>query len=351
MAVKVLIIDDSAVIRQVLAEILNKDPEIDVVGTANDPIIARDKIKQLNPDVLTLDVEMPRMDGITFLKNLMRLRPMPVVMISTLTHKGADVTLDALEIGAVDFVAKPQVDAAKLLMADYAIEITEKVISASKANVQIFEPQNFKARSNSSKTVVDVPVNLERPLIAIGASTGGTEAIKDLLRALPNNLPPVVITQHIPPEFSDSFAKRLNHNCDITVVHADLAQELQPGFAYLAPGGKHLRVEKRAGKLYCVPSGGKRVNRHMPSVEVMFDSVLDAVGKDAMIIMLTGMGADGAEAMLRLKSRGCHCLAQDEKSSVVWGMPGAAVALGAVDRVLGLSQIPHYVLKHLAKSP
>ncbi len=350
MAIKVLIIDDSAVIRQVLQQILGSDSRIEVVGTAADPIIAREKIKQLKPDVLTLDIEMPKMDGITFLKNLMRLHPLPVIMISTLTQKGAGVTLDALAIGAVDFVAKPQMSAAQKLIDDYAEDIIEKVITAASSNVKAFDPEEFT--SHQKLEPIKQPTNskpLTYPVIAIGASTGGTEAIKDVLARLPTSFPPIIITQHIPVEFSESYAQRLNKNCELTVHHVTSPMPLSPGNAYLAPGDKHLLVTKERGQYYCQLSDGPKVNRHKPSVEVMFDSALNLFGEKLVGLMLTGMGADGAESMLRMHEKGCHTIAQSEKTSVVWGMPGAAVALNAVDKVLDLNEIALYLGNYIKK--
>ena len=341
--IKVLVIDDSAVIRQILVEIFNSDARLEVVGTASDPIIARDKIKQLNPDVLTLDIEMPRMDGLTFLKNLMRLRPMPVVMISTLTNKGANITLDALEIGAVDYFAKPVADAGNQLQV-YSAVLIEKVVQAAGANVRTFDPSRFQPRRYDETT----PTGKLKPdvWIAIGASTGGTEAIKEVIQHLPVNMPPIVVTQHIPYEFSGSYAERLNRSCPLQVHHVQGGELIEPGHVYLAPGNAHLRFERKGGRWVCRLDEGDRVNRHRPSVEVMFDSAGDAVGKDLIAVMLTGMGADGAQAMLRLRQKGCYTIAQNEQTAVVWGMPGAAVAIGAASEVLPLPAIGQALVKY-----
>ncbi|BCE00852.1 protein-glutamate methylesterase/protein-glutamine glutaminase [Marinicellulosiphila megalodicopiae] len=343
--IKVLIIDDSALIRSILKEILSADPNIEVVGTANDPMIARDKIKQLNPDVLTLDVEMPKMDGITFLKNLMRLRPMPVVMISTMTQKGSQVTFDALAIGAVDFVAKPRLDQENSL-AEIRDEIIEKVITASKANVLTLQSEIHQP-TQKIKTVASIK-NVNDKIICIGASTGGTEAIKDVLIQLPPNMPPIIITQHIPAAFSTSFAERLDRNCQLNVLEAVDGMKLSPGFAYLAPGDFHMTIHGSPSNCTIKLNESEKVNRHRPSVEVMFDSVYEVYRNKAVVIMLTGMGADGAEAQKRLHDKGVYSIVQDEASSVVWGMPGSVYQLGAYDKVLPLNQIASFLLMKLS---
>lgn len=342
---RVLIIDDSALIRKVLTEVLSSDPDIEVVGTAADPLIARDKIKLLNPDVVTLDVEMPRMDGITFLKNLMRLRPMPVVMVSTLTKTGADVTLDALEIGAVDYVAKPSSDGQGLVA--MAENICSKVKTAAQARVSAFDPDKFNQKSDIHALEKEVPVGNQ--MIAIGASTGGTEAIKDVVKKLPSNMPPIVITQHIPGAFSTSYAQRLDRNCQMNVVEVSDGMKISPGYAYLAPGDFHLLFEKSPKGLICRLSDGPVVNRHKPSVEVMFDSLRENFGGRIVSVMLTGMGSDGAQAMLRMKEAGHECLVQDEESSVVWGMPKAAYDLGVTSKPISLSKMPLSILGALKK--
>lgn len=344
--VKVLIVDDSALIRKMLTDILSADPDIDVVGTANDPYIAREKIKQLAPDVITLDVEMPRMDGITFLKNLMRLRPMPVVMLSTLTNAGALVTLDALEIGAVDFIAKPQVAGETLFM--YADVIRDKVKSAARAQVRQFEPDRFTQKASIQALDKSVKASAHT-VIAIGASTGGTEAIKDVLMQLPGQMSPIVITQHIPAAFSTSYAQRLDRTCQMNVVEASDGMAVASGYAYLAPGDKHLTFQRAGGHLTCRLLDGDLVNRHKPSVEVMFDSLRETHSGRIIAIMLTGMGADGAVAMKRLSDAGHPCLVQDEASSVVWGMPGAAYKLGVCDRPVGLQTMGKEILQYLKR--
>ncbi|AJQ96325.1 protein-glutamate methylesterase/protein-glutamine glutaminase [Gynuella sunshinyii] len=341
--ITILVVDDSALIRKILVEIFNSDERLEVVGTAADPLIARDKIKQLNPDVLTLDIEMPRMDGLTFLKNLMRLRPMPVVMISTLTNKGANITLDALEIGAVDYFAKPVNDNGHQLAA-YSAVLIEKVVQAAGANVRTFDPSRFQPRPYEEQA--DIGKLKPDTWIAIGASTGGTEAIREVIQNLPAQMPPIVVTQHIPYEFSGSYAERLNRCCSLEVHHVVGGELIQPGHVYLAPGNAHLRFARKGGRWVCRLDEGERVNRHRPSVEVMFDSAGEAIGRDLIAVMLTGMGADGAEAMLRLRQQGCRTIAQNEESSVVWGMPGAAVALGAAVDILPLQSIGRTLIKY-----
>ncbi|NKF21723.1 protein-glutamate methylesterase/protein-glutamine glutaminase [Solimonas marina] len=341
MKTKVLIVDDSALVRGLMTEILSADPQIEVVGVASDPYVARDKIKQLHPDVLTLDVEMPRMDGLTFLDNLMRLHPMPVLMVSSLTEAGADVTLQALELGAVDFVTKPKLDVRAGLNA-YADQLREKVRTIGRAR-----PRN--ARSSTG-----VAPRLRRPfrttdrLIAIGASTGGTEAIREVLERMPPDGPAVVITQHIPAAFSGPFAARLNRTSAMSVCEAQDGQPIVPGHAYVAPGDRHLLVARDGARYVCRLSDGAPVNRHRPSVDVMFDSLARHAGANVAAAVLTGMGDDGARGLLALRETGARTLVQDEASSIVWGMPGAAHKLGAAERVLPLDAIAEQLLNDAA---
>jgi len=345
--IKVLIIDDSALIRKMLTEILSSDRSIEVVGTAADPLVARDKIKQLNPDVLTLDVEMPKMDGVSFLSNLMRLRPMPVVMVSSLTESGADITLQALELGAVDFVTKPKIDVTSGL-AEYASEIIEKVKIASKAKVKPLDRTSTnmdvapKLSADAILNKQEIPKHFKTTdqLIAIGASTGGTEAIKEVLMRLPANTPGVVIAQHIPAAFSKPFSVRMNGISAMTVTEAEDGQQIVTGHAYIAPGAYHLLVERDGARYICRLSDGPLVNRHKPSVDVLFRSVAQNAGHNAIGVILTGMGDDGADGMKEMKEQGAITIAQDEKSSVVWGMPGEAVKKGGVDEVLSLLNVP-----------
>lgn len=351
---KVLIVDDSALIRSILNEILSSDPDLDVVAMAADPYEARECIKKYHPDVITLDVEMPKMDGITFLRNLMRLRPMPVVMISTLTHQGAPLTLEALSIGAVDFIGKPvNKSGAVDGLEEYANEIVEKVKTAARANVQAFDAMKHRA---VEKPIEKKPAVLNKDykqsvVLAIGASTGGTEAIKEVLIDMPANSPPIVITQHIPAGFSTSYAERLNRLSQITVKEAKTGDQLMTGVAYLAPGSHHLMFKKDAkGHIVCVLSEKDPVNRHRPSVEVMYDSLLEHVRPSHMAYaLLTGMGADGAKALKRARDEGVYTIAQNEQTSVVWGMPGAAVKLDAADDILPLNKVAAAMLKFATK--
>jgi two-component system chemotaxis response regulator CheB len=335
--VRVLVIDDSALIRQVISEILAADPGIEVVGTASDPLIAREKIKQLNPDVLTLDIEMPRMDGLTFLRNLMRLRPIPVVMVSSLTERGADITFDAMAAGAVDFVTKPGLDVARGML-EYAELLRCKVRAAAHARV---------GRADLSGVVAPAGARGSRTtdrLVAIGASTGGTEAIRQVLAAMPADAPAVVIAQHIPAAFSAPFAERMDRHSAMTVVHAQDQQPILPGHAYIAPGGRHLRVHRSGARWVCRIGHDAAVNGHRPSVDVLFDSVAVHAGANAAAALLTGMGDDGARGLLRLRGAGATTFAQDRATSVIWGMPGAAVARGAVDEVVPLDAIAQRLL-------
>lgn len=352
--INVLIIDDSALVRKLLTEIFNSDPEINVVGTAQDPFDAREKIKKLNPDVLTLDVEMPKMDGITFLTNLMRLRPMPVVMISTLTEKGADVTFEALELGAVDFVSKPKIDV-EVELKEYAIEICEKVKTAASAKVSAISDRRQSAKLEvAPKLSADAilkkrsgPSKLKttEKIIALGASTGGTEAIKEVLVRLPGDSPGVVISQHIPEAFSKPFAERMDRCSAMTVFEASDGQQILPGHVYIAPGNRHLIVERSGARYICRLNDGPVVNRHKPSVDVMFRSVAQNVGANAVGVLLTGMGADGADGLKEMLENGAKTLVQDEKSSVVWGMPGEAFKRGAASDQYPLEQIAKELLK------
>ncbi len=353
--IRVLIVDDSALVRQLLTEILSSDKELEVVGTASDPYVARDKIKELRPDVLTLDVEMPKMDGITFLGNLMRLRPMPVVMVSTLTEDGADVTLRALELGAIDFVAKPKIDLANTLH-EYTDVIVSKVKTASSANVHALEAivEKKKVVPKLSADAVLVKENLPHytttdKIIALGASTGGTEAIKDILLKLPVDSPGVVITQHIPGNFSATFAKRMNSICKMVVCEAIDGQQILKGHVYIAPGDQHLLVDRRGTKYICRLNDGPSVNRHKPSVDVLFRSVAQCAGHNAVGVILTGMGDDGASGLLEMHEAGSQTIAQDEKSSVIWGMPGQAVKIGAVEHVVPLKKISQKIMALIQK--
>lgn len=341
--IRVLIVDDSALVRKVLVEVLGSDPGIEIAGVANDPHDARAKIKDLNPDVLTLDVEMPRMDGITFLSNLMRLRPMPVVMVSSLTEPGAEVTLSALELGAVDFVSKPKVDIAQGLEG-YAEELVTKVKIAAKARPRVASESKTLASVGAKASPLLARVSATDKLLAIGASTGGTEAVRELLAAMPPDGPPTLITQHIHAAFVGPLAKRLDQVSAMRVAEATHGQQIVPGHAYLAPGTLHLRVRRDGARYVCKLDDQDPVNGHKPSVDVLFDSVAEEVGINAIGVLLTGMGNDGAAGMKRMLDAGAPTIAQDEATSVVWGMPGEAVKLGAAKHVLPISQITPRVL-------
>jgi len=348
--IRVLIVDDSALVRKLLSELLGSAPDIEVVGAAPDAYLAREKIKSLNPDVLTLDVEMPRMDGITFLRNLMRLRPMPVVMVSSLTEAGAEVTLDALSIGAVDYLSKPKVDLAATL-GDYREELLEKIRAASRARVRAYEPKPERTApgSLSADAVLrrTVPVRFRTTdrLIAVGASTGGTEAIKTFLEGMPPDAPGVVITQHIPKAFSTPFAERMNRCSAMTVCEAHDGQQIMPGHVYIAPGDRHMMVLRSGTRWICRLDDGPPVNRHKPSVDVLFRSVAQEAGHNAIGVLLTGMGKDGAQGLLEMRQAGSPTVAQDEATSIVWGMPGEAVHIGAAAEELPLARIAGRVLE------
>jgi len=349
--IRVVVVDDSALVRSLLAEIINKQQDMECVGAANDPLIAREMIRELDPDVITLDIEMPKMDGLDFLGRLMRLRPMPVVMISTLTERGAEVTMKALELGAVDFVAKPRiglVDGIKEL----AGNIVDKIRVAAAAKVQRGGqvPPAAALRNGSNAIPSSIGRVSTEKLVFIGASTGGTEAIKEILVQLPADSPGVVITQHMPPGFTTSFAARLNGLCQITVQEAINGGRVLPGHAYIAPGGKQFWVEKSGANYVCVVEDGELVNRHRPSVEVLFKSAAKVAGRNAFGIMLTGMGNDGARAMKEMKDAGSYNYVQDEASCIVFGMPREAILSGAADEVLPLTEIAPALLLRLKGS-
>jgi two-component system chemotaxis response regulator CheB len=340
--IKVLIVDDSSVIRQMFSAILSEDPDIEVVGVAVDPYDAREKIKLLNPDVITLDIEMPKMDGLTFLEKIMTLRPMPVVMVSTLTQKGADSTIRALEIGAVDYVAKPLENDAENNFSLLRAELLTKVKSAGLAKVRAYNKSSI-----DNATIINIPTEkiIRRNLIAIGASTGGVEALREVLCRMPINSPPIVVVQHMPPKFTASFANRLNNICLVTVQEASDGQEIMPGNVYIAEGGKHLRVNKHGKKYICSVKEGESVSGHCPSVDVMFASISENVGGDVVGVILTGMGKDGAAGMLKMKNAGAVNIGQNQETCVVYGMPKEAKANGAVDIEVPLIEISEAIIK------
>ncbi len=350
--IRVLVVDDSALIRGVMKEIIDREKDMICVGAAPDPMVAREMIKSLNPDVLTLDVEMPRMDGLDFLERLMRLRPMPVLMVSTLTERGSDITFRALALGAIDFVSKPKIDIARG-MEEYASEITEKIRAASLARVRkmVTTPSpDIEKRYTADAILPSVAGRFAstEKLIIIGASTGGTEAIKEVLTRLPADVPGILVTQHMPENFTKSFADRLDNLCKIAVKEAGHNERILPGHAYIAPGHSHLLL-KRSGANYMTElNQGMPVNRHRPSVDVLFRSAANVAGANALGIILTGMGKDGAQGLLEMKQAGSHTIAQDEESCIVFGMPKEAINLGGACEVLPLQSIARHALDYFA---
>ena len=344
--IRVLCVDDSALIRSLMTEIINSQADMVVVATASDPLIARDLVKQHNPDVMTLDVEMPRMDGLEFLERLMRLRPMPVVMVSSLTEHGSEAALRALELGAIDFVTKPRLGIRDGLLS-YTELITGKIRVAAAARL-------LPARRSASggNAVVNTPL-LRSPLLStekliiIGASTGGTEAIREVLQPLPPDSPGIMIAQHMPAGFTHSFAERLNGLCRIVVSEAAQGERILPGHAYIAPGGFHLSLVRSGANYVAQVDLAPPVNRHRPSVDVLFDSAAKHAGKNAIGIILTGMGRDGAEGLLRMRQAGSYTFAQNEASCVVFGMPREAIALGAAHEVVPLQDMSQRVMAYL----
>ena len=344
---RVVVVDDSALVRSILTEIINKQPDMECIGAAADPLIAREMIRTLNPDVITLDVEMPRMDGIDFLSRLMRLRPMPVVMVSTLTERGAEVTMKALELGAVDFVAKPKIGVADGIR-QLAADITDKIRIAAKAHIRRAPAAAAPgAAAPAPVTVASIGRLSTEKIIFIGASTGGTEATKDVLINLPADCPAVCITQHMPAGFTTSYANRLDGLCKIRVSEAKDGERILPGHGYIAPGGRQFSVERSGANYIARVVDTEPVNRHKPSVEVLFNSAARVVGPNAVGILLTGMGADGAQAMRAMKDAGSFNICQDEASCVVFGMPREAIAAGAAHEVMSLKDIAPRLIEKL----
>jgi two-component system chemotaxis response regulator CheB len=341
--IKVLVVDDSAIVRKILTEAISGESDLEVVGTAPDPYIARDKILALQPDVLTLDIEMPRMDGLTFLKKLMHHHPLPVIVISSLGQASCQATLDALRIGAVEVLAKP---GGPYSVGELRTNLAAKIRAAAAARLRTAPKEPAPPRTGPVEPV-SVRAFHADTIIAIGASTGGTEAIQEVLTRLPANSPGIVITQHIPQAFSRAFADRLNQICPMQVAEAADGDEVAPGRALVAPGNFHM-VLRKCGAAYRVQvKDGPLVCYQRPSVDVLFSSVAEAAGNRAIGVLLTGMGADGAQGMLRMKQAGARTMAQDEASCVVYGMPREAVRLGAADRVVSLSRIPSAILAEL----
>jgi two-component system chemotaxis response regulator CheB len=347
MTIKVLIVDDSALIRSVMTEIIQSFPDMEVVGVAPDPLVARELIKQTNPDVLTLDVEMPRMDGLDFLEKLMRLRPMPVVMVSSLTERGSEITLRALELGAIDYITKPKLNI-KSGMLDYTELLGDKIRAAHQARFKLDLRAKAQKSPQQTETLPQVGNRFlsSEKLIMVGASTGGTEAIKEFLMQMPSDCPGILITQHMPEGFTTSFAHRLDGLCKIKVVEAVGGERILPGHAYIAPGHSHMLLARSGANYITQLDQGPPVNRHRPSVDVLFRSAAVNAGKNAIGVILTGMGKDGALAMLEMKNAGSYNFAQDEASCVVFGMPKEAIEVGAVHEVAPLSRLAGLVLEH-----
>lgn len=351
MSIKVLVIDDSAVMRKLLVELINSAPDIEAVGSAPDALVAREMIKTLNPDVLTLDVQMPKMDGIDFLERLMRLRPMPVVMVSSFTDAGSDTTLRALELGAVDFIGKPRMDSAQNTD-EYAQELLDKIRAAYGARLMrgaaasVVSPKLPLAPSR----VPARPVTAGGKIIFLGASTGGTEAIKSFLMGIPADCAPILIVQHMPETFTASFAARLDSLCAPHVIEAQGGERVETGMVYIAPGHSHLQIKRSAAGFVTELLQTPPVNRHRPSVDVLFDSAADLVGRNALGVILTGMGKDGAQGLLRMRQAGARTFGQDEASCVVYGMPREAALVGAVEDVVSLEEMPRRVLATLGRA-
>ncbi|QIL89917.1 protein-glutamate methylesterase/protein-glutamine glutaminase [Microbulbifer harenosus] len=342
--IRVLCVDDSALIRGLMREIIDTQPDMEVVAVAPDPLVARDLIKQLNPDVLTLDVEMPRMDGLDFLERLMRLRPMPVLMVSSLTRSGSEITLRALELGAVDFVPKPQLGIRSGLL-EYGEQIAEKIRAAARTS-----PARRETQTTGAKRALESVMVSSEKLLIIGASTGGPEAIRQVLEPLPANSPAILIAQHMPAGFTRSFAERLDRLCRIRVKEAEQGERVLPGHAYIAPGDQHLRLTRSGANYQVLLDAGPAVNRHRPSVDVLFHSAAELAGRNAIGALLTGMGRDGAAGLLAMRHAGAVTLAQDEATSLVFGMPREAIALGAAVETVALDHVAERLLTLAAAS-
>jgi two-component system, chemotaxis family, protein-glutamate methylesterase/glutaminase len=337
--IKVLIVDDSAIVRKIFSEELSKYSDIEVVGVAPDPYVARDKIVSLKPDVITLDIEMPRMDGLTFLKKLMKYFPIPTIIVSSLTPKGGKLTLEAMDIGAVDVIGKP---GSSYSVGDMSAQLVEKIRAASRVNIRRREATDDTGVSSEPIRALSQTTN---KIIAIGASTGGTEALKKVLTKMPPNSPGIVIVQHMPANFTTAFAARLNDTCQIDVKEAADNDSVTPGTALLAPGNFHMILRRSGARYYVEVKTGPMVHHQRPAVDVLFKSTAKYAGANAIGVILTGMGADGAEGLLEMKKAGASTIAQDEKSCVVFGMPKEAIKLGGVDKIVSLEMIPSEIIK------
>ena len=343
--IRVLIVDDSAIVREIFSAELSKDPELEVVGTAIDPYIARDKIVKLKPDVITLDIEMPRMDGITFLRKLMRYQPLPVIIVSSLTPKGGQVAMEAMDAGAVEVICKPGVS---YTVGDMSIELIDKIKVAAAIDIKRYISQKIETDELSlNKSTDRLPmIKTTNKVVAIGASTGGTQALQKVLSSLPLNAPGTVIVQHMPEHFTRSFAQRLNDFCAIEVKEAQNGDSVIPGKAFIAPGNKHMLLRRSGTMYYVMVKTGPLVRRHRPSVEILFNSVAESAGQNSVGVIMTGMGDDGANGLLKMKENGATTIAQNESSCVVFGMPKEAIRRGSVDHVVHLDRIPEAILKY-----
>lgn len=348
--IRVLVVDDSASVRQTLTEILESDPNIKVLAAASDPFFAAQRIEQEIPDVITLDIEMPRMDGITFLKKVMSQHPIPVVICSSLTEKGAETTLKAMEYGAVEIIRKPRIGT-KQFLEESRIQICDAVKAAARVNLKpISKAEEMIVRPKLTADAVipkissQAMVRTTEKVVAVGASTGGTEALRMFLEALPEDAPGIVIVQHMPEHFTQAFAQRINGLCRITVKEGEDGDSVIPGKAIIAPGNSHMMLKRSGARYYVEIKDGPLVSRHRPSVDVLFRSTARYAGKNAVGIIMTGMGDDGARGMLEMHQAGAHTIAQDEKSCVVFGMPKEAIAMGGVDKILPLKSIPSYLI-------
>jgi two-component system chemotaxis response regulator CheB len=337
--IRILVVDDSAVVREIFTNELSRDPDLEVVGTAIDPYIARDKIVKLKPDVLTLDVEMPRMDGITFLRKLMRYYPLPVIIVSSLTPKGGEMALEAMNAGAVEVMCKP---GASYTVGDMSVELIDKIKAAAAVNMRRWMSSKADAEKAAPRLST---IRTTNKVVAIGASTGGTQALQKVLSILPANAPGTIVVQHMPEHFTSSFAQRLNELCAMEVKEAEDGDSVIPGKVLIAPGNKHMLLRRSGARYYVEVKGGPLVCRQRPSVEVLFNSVARTAGSNAVGVIMTGMGADGADGMLEMKQSGAATIAQDESSCVVFGMPKEAIQRGGVDSVVHLDRIPETILK------